>query len=317
MKKLYTIILALLISNMLSYAQPVLNASDFAPTTAYDLDGYSISDVSGLSPGASGANATWNFSGLTGTFDSKISVVPVGSTPYAATYPTANFCFKSLSQGNEDYYDYYKVTAAGVESVGSRDSGVPYLEIDHSILFSAFPYKYLDSFQDTYQSEGDPSAYTYDAIYDSYGTLTTPYGTTNNVMRQKKVEVDGDYTYTDYLWFTASPFKIVMSMNFLADNSGNSSNYVAFYTPTPLGVKENKAEIVISIYPNPATSVLNLHLSNNKTIDKVTITDVTGKIVKKQTENTAQINVEKLAPGLYVTEIYSGNEKFTSKFIKE
>jgi hypothetical protein len=314
MKKLCTIILALFISNNISYAQPVLNSSDFSPSTAYDLDVYSVEDVSGLSPGANGANVTWNFSGLKAPAAGKLSVLPVASTPYAASYPTANFCFKSIYGGDGVDYDYFRVTSTAIETVGDVGNGVPYSDIDHSTWF-VFPYSYGTNFNDTYQSQSDLVIYSFSATFDAYGTLTTPYGTYNNVMRQKKVEVDGADTYTDYLWFTANPFKIVMTMSF--DGSNDNSNATTFYVPSALNLKEYNKENLVLAYPNPATSKLNLELPNDKTIDKVVVTDVTGKIVIQETENTAQINIEKFALGLYIIELYSGKEKFTSKFIKK
>lgn len=73
----------------------------------------------------------------------------------------------------------------------------------------------------------------------------------------------------------------------------------------------------IKMYPNPTSSILNLNFSNQKTIDKVVVVDISGKIVLQQNQNTSQINVEKLAKGLYIIEVYSQNGKFSSKFIKE
>ncbi len=73
----------------------------------------------------------------------------------------------------------------------------------------------------------------------------------------------------------------------------------------------------IKIYPNPTNSILNLDLSNEIEVDKVVIIDITGKIVLQQNQNLVQINVEKLEKGLYIIEVYSQNNKFTSKFIKE
>ena len=74
---------------------------------------------------------------------------------------------------------------------------------------------------------------------------------------------------------------------------------------------------IITVFPNPTTSIVNLNFPNTVTIDKVAINDITGKIVLQQDQNTAQINVEKLATGLYIIEMFSGNEKFTSKFVKK
>jgi hypothetical protein len=63
--------------------------------------------------------------------------------------------------------------------------------------------------------------------------------------------------------------------------------------------------------------MLNLNFSNSITIDKVDVIDVAGRVVLQKEGNTSQINVAKLADGLYEIEVYSRNEKSTSKFIKE
>jgi hypothetical protein len=73
----------------------------------------------------------------------------------------------------------------------------------------------------------------------------------------------------------------------------------------------------IKMYPNPTTSVLNLDFSNDVTVDKVTVVDITGKTVLQQDQNFSQINVDKLTSGIYFIEVFTENEKFTSKFIKK
>ena len=57
--------------------------------------------------------------------------------------------------------------------------------------------------------------------------------------------------------------------------------------------------------------------SNDVTIDKIMVIDMSGKTVLQQNQNFTQINVEKLAKGLYIIEVHSQNGKFSSKFVKE
>lgn len=73
----------------------------------------------------------------------------------------------------------------------------------------------------------------------------------------------------------------------------------------------------ITVFPNPTTSTVNLAISNAMTIDKVVVIDATGKTVLQQNQNNTQVNVEKLTAGLYIIEAFSGNDKFTSKFVKK
>ena len=78
---------------------------------------------------------------------------------------------------------------------------------------------------------------------------------------------------------------------------------------------ENDTEL--PVYPNPTNSKINIQLPNGSIIDNIMISDITGKKVLEQNQNTTLINVENLAKGLYIIEAYSSNKKFQSKFIKE
>ena len=72
----------------------------------------------------------------------------------------------------------------------------------------------------------------------------------------------------------------------------------------------------ITFYPNPATVILNIKTSNNTVIDRLSITDLSGKKIIEQNSNQASINVESLAQGIYVLEVISEGNKYVSKFIK-
>ena len=75
---------------------------------------------------------------------------------------------------------------------------------------------------------------------------------------------------------------------------------------------ENK----LSIFPNPVNNILNIQNVDNKLIDKVTISDLTGKKVLEQNNNSNIINVENLQKGMYLLQIFSGEKNVVSKFIK-
>jgi len=73
----------------------------------------------------------------------------------------------------------------------------------------------------------------------------------------------------------------------------------------------------LKIYPNPVKTILNIQTPNNNSIDKIYIVDLLGKKVLEQTQNTNQINIEHLAKGIYIIETFLGQEKFSSKFLKD
>jgi hypothetical protein len=95
----------------------------------------------------------------------------------------------------------------------------------------------------------------------------------------------------------------------------NIQNYVVDNLNNTDFEKDRKNSIVV--YPNPTKNQVNLQFPNQVAVDKVSITDLTGKVIQEQTTNTTQVNVEKIASGLYIIQAFSGKEKFQTKFIKE
>jgi hypothetical protein len=88
------------------------------------------------------------------------------------------------------------------------------------------------------------------------------------------------------------------------------------FSVSTLGTVENEIS-TIKVFPNPTNSIVNLEATNNTVIYKIVVTDMAGKKVLEQTANTSQINVQALAKGMYVIEMFVGDKKEQSKFIKE
>jgi hypothetical protein len=92
-------------------------------------------------------------------------------------------------------------------------------------------------------------------------------------------------------------------------------NYIATLSNNNSFSNIDNKEFTIS--PNPAQKSLQLKTKTDTTIDKIIISDLSGKIILMQTQNTNQVNIEQLSNGMYFIEAFSGEEKFTTKFIKE
>src|SRR5690606_26165233 len=73
-----------------------------------------------------------------------------------------------------------------------------------------------------------------------------------------------------------------------------------------------------SVYPNPATSVINVSNSAD-VINNVTITDLNVRTVKQVTVgvNEDQINISDLAQGVYILNATSNGKSFTQKIVKQ
>lgn len=108
--------------------------------------------------------------------------------------------------------------------------------------------------------------------------------------------------------------KVIIVGNFLYFNTLDRI-YIARIGVDDLNVSSYESK-KIKIYPNPTNSILNLQ-NNNINLSKIIITDLMGKIILTQNHNTTQLNVEKLACGVYIIEAFSGQERFAIKFVKE
>ena len=164
---------------------------------------------------------------------------------------------------------------------------------------------------DTSQDVNNTTAYTEIQTYDGYGTLITPFGTFTNAIRIKTENPD-DSTETLYTWYKVNPFRYLLTVivgNVLGDVNFN------FADPTVLSnQKFDVSEIVI--FPNPASNFLIVKHSDDTIINRITITDLSGKKILEQNGNIPLINIESLASGMYVLEVFSGENKIVSKFVK-
>ena len=73
----------------------------------------------------------------------------------------------------------------------------------------------------------------------------------------------------------------------------------------------------VILFPNPAQSFMNIQLANNQTIDRIIITDMTGKKVLEKNQHLSKINIETLSSGMYLIRIYSGTQGYQNKFLKQ
>ena len=99
-------------------------------------------------------------------------------------------------------------------------------------------------------------------------------------------------------------------------NGCTSANPLAVTITVTLGTMSFEGN-QIGIFPNPASTILNIKQSNGLIFDRISLFDVTGKLILVQYQNTNQINVENLADGMYLIEAVSENSRFRGKFIKK
>ena len=101
--------------------------------------------------------------------------------------------------------------------------------------------------------------------------------------------------------------ELINKINSLNVEWGKSNCMLSTYKPIE--------EEIVKIYPNPAYSKVLIHTASNESLEKVTITDMTGKIVKQlETQNsTSEIDVTTLPKGIYFVKVGNTTQKLIKK----
>lgn len=91
-----------------------------------------------------------------------------------------------------------------------------------------------------------------------------------------------------------------------------SHNSCSTYSPPSTDVPEiNKNGAQLTAYPNPFDDVLNIEVAGNASIQKISLYNLVGKLVKEQTyNNTAMASLEtvNLAQGIYIYKVTLSND---------
>lgn len=83
---------------------------------------------------------------------------------------------------------------------------------------------------------------------------------------------------------------------------------------------ENFLAEKFNVFPNPATNVVNITNAENMFVNQVTVYDIAGKEIKKQTytnETNIQLNVENLASGTYMLHLQTNEGLAVKKLVKK
>lgn len=288
------LILIIATSVISASAQPVLLESDFAPvgfTSTMNLG-------AATAPGTSGANQIWDFSGIITSPAGAFSVVTPASTPCSSLFPTANSAW--IAPGPQ--YLYFDKNSTKFDLLGEGwpstcAGGKTYSDLKQMLKF---PFNYNETYTDLWQHGSGSGTCT--VTYDAYGTLITPFGTYNNVIRLSIIDGSGNNT----LWIaTGSPSYWLMLI---------ASNSTKIFSNAVTGIKEPAVVPTASIYPNPSSTgiftVSTEHVSNNCEIE---IFSLLGEKIhhEKLSPSETKIDIGNPANGIYFYKIMNENELIT------
>ena len=71
------------------------------------------------------------------------------------------------------------------------------------------------------------------------------------------------------------------------------------------------------LYPNPATEMLNVALTDNSTITSVVVNDVRGARIEGLSFSNGTLNIGRLAKGMYTLTVSDGQKVYHQRFVKE
>lgn len=322
MKKL-NFLLSLAVGIM-AYAQPTVTRSGVdrinVPIT------FRSGDVTGttITAGSAGANVTWDFSTYTAVNVVTATTNACPGQTNCFRFPTANRITKPSAA---DTYDFNIMTDTEATTIGGYfgptmgDGTVTYTD---PLTDFKFPMTYMQQFDDNYQfnsvsatsSTSEAGSQSFNA--DGYGTVITPTGTYNNVLRVKRMRsatqtMPGfppmNYTNESYQWISQESGTVLsFGINTITINGTTTvSKAISYLVPGALSTSEtDKKKADISLYPNPSSDKVNL--KSNEEIKNITITSLDGNAVLK-TGNMKNIDISKLPKGVYILkgELKNGN----------
>jgi len=193
------------------------------------------------------------------------------------------------------------------------------------IPYLTFPLSYSDSIytytpQDGGTAVGPGSVSRY-WIYDGFGTLKLPYGTTNNVFRIRTHQTDSSSVLgsvlgisEELIWFSQADGIPILRLVKVGPTTT-----VAYYASVSGSTSIDQLETTKfgSIYPNPATNYVSYNSENNVIGSKFIISDqfgkevLTGRLINK----TTNIDISKFATGIYLFQVENGSGQ-TFKVLK-
>jgi len=91
--------------------------------------------------------------------------------------------------------------------------------------------------------------------------------------------------------------------------TGDVSVQAIFVTDSTVSVSENNHNNIVSVFPNPSNGVINI--KSNSEINRILVTDITGKIVYEETKINSldhSMNLDRLKTGVYFVKLFTKSE---------
>jgi len=242
-------------------------------------------------------------------FENSVIASPAQVSGSNSAYLSAIISANSLAT-NKNYYARIKAVTNGKIIY----SNIILFNLNNTLILTKDKNEILS--ETSIKLNGLIKAFDYYPVTD----IKFEYGKTENLGNESP-------STPNYSYYSTSTLKITSNLTGLETNQkyyykisaiqNGEKKYSDLYefTLTPLSVSDiNKSEI--AIYPNPVREILHFKSSNN--ISKIEIYDLSGKLLlAKSAENIDNVNLQNLSNAIYIIKIYSKDEVFTKKIIKQ
>lgn len=288
--------------------------------------------------GPAGENQFWDYSMVMADQSQSGSFAIPSETPFGNNYPDADLVGVIPDPQGETFI-YYDFASDGIYTLGLEISGVgsqPYSDPRKDLIT---PLTYLDTYSDIaiFTNNSGPILVENESDFsvdvDAYGTIVTPGGTYENVLRLHSVEftvstidvgigepIENESQIEAYIW-VIDGYPIPVFQTFEQSIMGIVVNEGSRYvTGTPLSTKEYNTLSGVNLYPVPAVDFVNLDMGDNQ-IGEATIRifDIRGAVIKEFTQGMAQVtrfDVSDLPSGFYSINIQTEEGMATKHFTK-
>ncbi|OYT16567.1 MAG: hypothetical protein B7C24_07040 [Bacteroidetes bacterium 4572_77] len=331
MKK-FTLLLISVFAMQVLFSQPVLtNSLKFTIGDTYLADTYL--DVTSIDLGSSGANQSWDFSTISGgTYVAGESVICVdpATTPCAdsSALASANICTRSVNTPNTGFFHYFDCNNTSqnliaMALVGSGGDGT-FMSYSDDCKILEFPFTYGDSYDDTWEAmmysfemgyyyNRDSTIVTVEA--DAYGTITTPAGQFQNVLRIKTTSIDyswtnyggtewipmGSFTDIQYHWYAPNIKVAVMSISEAEWMPGFYRVQYLVEHNFSTGLEET-VDCHFELFPNPASD--RVSIKTDKPFTNVGIYSLLGEQLDVVASHSVKTNEQIIDLSAYPLGVY-------------
>ena len=156
-----------------------------------------------------------------------------------------------------------------------------------------------------YQNDGNGTDSGHVRVYRNISGVWTQVGTDING------EAAGDYC--GYGISLSSNGNILAAGANYNDGNGTNSGHVRVYNLGVVLASDSFVQSSFKVYPNPSNGIVNIALENNLQLEKVSIYNQLGQLVKTTQANV--IPTTELAKGTYYVEVVTNQGKATKKIL--